>query len=630
MPGRMFSGLGALLWCAMASAAPPSLEMLLKPSDHTLMTLSPGGTYIAVTTRVDDRVMLAILDRRTSKVVRLLDPQKDGAIEHMVWANDERLFVRNSRTGYSVEQAYLEPYIMSINADGTRRRAFHADIVDMLIDDSEHILVARCAKSSLKGCWNYVQRTDNEGGRGGPRLAEAPMVDAHFMSDNVGQVRFAYSWDDADVQQLWMLDGGSWAQINDEAVTGIEVTPIGVSRDGRSGFLRSERTRGPDVIERVVFATGVREVVMGDPKLDPLHILWSADGTQPIGAAYGLGVPRARFWDASDPDAKVLLQLEAAFPDDAVAFTSGTRDGQHAIVSVWSDVDPGSYYLFDRDAKSTSLVARATPWLSPDQLAPSRPFAFTARDGIEITGYLTLPLAAVGRPPLVVMPHGGPFGVRDSWSYDEEVQTLAAHGYAVLRVNFRGSGGFGRSFEESGYRQWGRAMQDDVTDATRWAIAQGHGDAGTICIWGSSYGGYAALMGAAREPDLYRCLIATAAVTDLNLSWRWGDTRRSRWGRHFMAQAIGTDQKELHELSPVKHAASIRADVLLVHGKRDSRVSFEHAKAMLAAFERVGKRVEHDFIVNETHGIYGDANRLAYYRQVLAFLDARLRPRAAP
>ena len=606
------------------------MEMLLKPSEHTLMTLSPGGKYIAATTRVDDRLMLAIRERETSKLVRLLDPESRGAVEHMVWANDERLFLRNSRIGFAVKEAYLEPQIMSINADGTRRRAFYARIVDMLIDDSEHILIARCGKSSLKGCWNYVQRTDNEGSRGGTRIAEAPMVDANFMSDNVGQVRFAYSWDDEDLQQLWMLDGGSWAQINDEAITGIEALPIGVSRDGRNGFLLSERVAGPDVIERVVFATGGREVVMSDPKLDPLHILWSADGAQPIGAAYGLGVPRARFWDATDPDAKVLLQLEAAFPDDAVAFTSGTRDGEHAIVSVWSDVDPGSYYLFDRAARNTSLVARATPWLSPDELAPSRPITFATRDGIEMTGYLTIPLAAVGRPPLVVMPHGGPFGVRDSWSYDEEVQVLAANGYAVLRVNFRGSDGFGRSFEESGHRQWGLRMQDDVTDATRWAIAQGHADAGSICIWGTSYGGYAALMGAVREPDLYKCVVATAAVTDLNLSRKWGDTQRTRWGRHFMEQAIGKDQKELFELSPVKHAASIRADVLLVHGKRDSRVSFEHAKAMLAAFDRAGKAVEHDFIANETHGIHGDENRQAYYRQVLAFLDARLRPRTAP
>lgn len=623
-------GACALFLCAVAGATPPTLEELLKPSQHTQMKISPDGTYIAATSRVGDRVMLAVLDRKNNRLVRVMDPQKDGAVERVVWATDQRMFVMNSRPAFGVQEAFIEPGIMSVNADGTHRRVFYAQVVDMLIDDPEHILVARCSKQSMKGCWNYVQRANTEGRPVGPRIAEAPMVDAEFMSDNAGQVRFAYSWDDEDLQQLWMLHGGNWSLINDESRTGVEVLPVGVARDGSSGFLRSERLVGPDVIERVAFATGVREVVMSDPVLDPLHVLWSADGAQPIGAAYGLGVPRARFWDATDPDARLLLELEQAFPDDAVALISGTRDGRHAIVNVWSDVDPGTYYLLDRATKVTSLVARAAPWISPDQLATSRPISFRTRDGLDMTGYLTLPLGIAGRPPLVVMPHGGPFGVRDAWAYDEEVQILAAHGYAVLRVNFRGSDGFGRSFEESGYRQWGLRMQDDVTDATHWAIGNGHAAPGRICIWGTSYGGYAALMGAAREPELYRCVVATAAVTDLNISWRWGSIQRSRWGRNFLEQSIGKDRTALHEISPVRHAGSISADVLLVHGKRDRRVSFEHAKAMMAAFDLAGKNVENDFFGDETHGIHGEENRHAYYEQVLAFLDARLGPPAVP
>ena len=627
---RMVVGLGAMMWCAAAGAAPPTLEELLKPGQHTLMRMSPDGSYVAATSRVGDRVMLAIINRRTNKLVRVLDPGEEGRVESVVWATDERLFLMKSRPGVGVNESFVDPEIVSINVDGTRRRAFYASVVDMLIDDSEHILIARCARQSSKGCWNYVQRANNDGRPVGPRVAEAPMVDAGFVSDNRGEVRFAYSWNDADVQQLWLLNEGSWTQINDEARSGIESIPIGTSRDGRSGFLRSEHASGPDVIERIEFATGTRSTVMSDPKLDPLHILWSADGTQPIGAAYGLGVPRARFWDPSDPDAKLIVQLEAAFPEDSVALTSGTRDGQHSVVSVWSDVDPGSYYLLDRASKRTSLVARATPWLSPDVMAPARPISFTTRDGIAMSGYLTLPLEGVGRPPLIVLPHGGPFGVRDAWRFDEEVQILAAHGYAVLRVNFRGSDGLGRSFEESGFLQWGLRMQDDVTDATRWAISQGHAEAGRICIWGTSYGGYAALMGAVREPDLYKCVVATAAVTDLNISWKWGSVQRSRWGRHFMEHSIGKDPKQLREVSPVKHAGSIRADVLLVHGKRDSRVSFEHAKAMLAAFELAKKPIEHDFFTDETHGIHGDENRQEYYQLVLAFLDARLGPSMLP
>lgn len=624
-------GLGLLVWgaAAGASAATPSLEELLRPSEHTLLSLSPGGNYLAVTQRIDDRVVLAIIDRRTDTLIRALDPQKNGAVDRLSWVKDERLLLMNSRSGAGVEEAFLEPEIVAINVDGTRRRSFYADVVDTLLDDEEQILVRRCGRSSSKGCWYYVQRSDNDGRRVEGRVAEAPMVGASFMSDNRGEVRFAYGWDDEDTQQLWLLDAGNWTLINDEAVSRVEVLPVGISRDGMTGFLRSEQRAGPDVIEKVVFATGARQVVLSDPQLDPLHLLWSADGTQPIGAAYGLGVPRARFWDASDPDAVLIRKVEEAFPDDAVALTSGTRDGQHAVVLVWSDRDPGSYYLLDRAARRTTLLARAKTWLSPEDLASSQPISFMARDGTELHGYLTLPNAspagaAGGSPPLVVMPHGGPFGVRDAWAYDEEVQILAAHGYATLRVNFRGSDGHGRAFEEAGFRQWGRTMQDDVTDATRWAVAQGHADPARTCIWGSSYGGYAALMGAAQAPDLYRCVVATAAVTDLNLSWRWGDTQRSAWGKKFLDRAMGSEPRELLAASPVSRAGSIRADVLLVHGKRDRRVSYEHAKAMLAAFEKAGKPVEHEFFRNETHGIYGDENREAYYRRVLAFLDENI------
>lgn len=622
----------ALLLCAIAApaaAAPPALDDLLKPSEHTLVSMSPGGKYLAITKRLDDRVVLAIIERQSNTLLRTLDPEKNGAIDRVVWASDERLMVMNSRTGHAVEEAYLEPEIVSINVDGSRRRTFYADVVDTLLDDQEKILVRRCGKSSLKGCWYYVQQSDNEGGRAGERVADAPMVDASFMADNRGEVRFAYGWDNDDVQQLWLLDAGKWTQLNDESTSGVEVLPAGVSRDGSTGFLRSERLEGPDVIEKVDFATGARSVLLSDPLLDPLYLLWSADGSQPIGAAYGLGVPRGRFWDPSDPDAVLVKQLEAAFPEDSVALTSGARDGQHAVVAVWSDRDPGSYYLLDRAAKRTSLLTRAKPWLSPDELAPVSAVSLAARDGTALHGYLTLPLrgsnaAAAGPAPLVVMPHGGPFGIRDAWSYDEEVQILAARGYATLRVNFRGSDGRGRAFEESGFRQWGAAMQDDVTDATRWAIAQGHADPSRICIWGSSYGGYAALMGAALEPDLYRCVIATAAVTDLNLSWRWGDTQRSIWGQKFLERAMGKEPRALHLASPVSRAANIKADVLLVHGRRDTRVSYEHAKAMLAAFERAGKPVEHEFFRDETHGIYGDENRALYYGRALGFLDRNI------
>jgi len=611
-----------------AGAAPPTLEDILRPSQHTLVQISPGGRYIAATVRKpennENRMLLVVIDRETNKPVRVLDPEEKAEIGRMWWAGDDRLFVQTRWGGDTFQQYFVDPRVVAINVDGTDKRLLDAYILDIL--DDGHMLIERCAKWTSKGCFNFVQKVDTLGNRRGPRLVDAPAVNAWYFTDNAGNVLFASVWDDQDGRQtIWRRRGDAWEVFNEEAKSGVKIGLIGTSRDDRQVFLRTETAQGPDRIERMDLASGERTVVMSDPELDPDFVVWSADGRQPIGAAYGLGVPRARYWDAADPDAKLLRGIEAAFPDDAVAFANGSRDGKHIVVKVWGDRDPGSYYVLDRDTKRMDLIARAQPWLAPDTLARNRPIAFRSRDGLTLHGYLTLPLDTQVPPPLVVLPHGGPFDIEDGWAYDEETQLLAANGYAVLRINYRGSAGFGRAFQRSGYRQWGLKIMDDIIDGTRWALAEGQVDPKRACIWGTSFGGYAALMGAAQAPDLYRCAISTAGPTNLLITRKWGDTHRTAWGRHFLDEAVGDDEKMLYAQSPVSQVDRIQAPVMLVHGRHDDRVSFEHAKAMVEAMEKAGKPMETYFFGDETHGIYGEENRKEYYEHVLAFLRRHLR-----
>lgn len=620
------------LWCAPACAtSPPTTEALLRPAQHGLVKISPNGRYVAATVREQDRkhprVLLAIIDRETNTPVRVLDPEEKSEIGRVWWVGDDRLFVQTRWRGDMFQQYYTDPRVVAINVDGTGKRIIYDAIVDTLVDDDEHMLVERCAKSTTRGCLSYVQKVGTRGGVGGPRIVDAPAVGASFFTDNAGRVLFAHATDDNRNQRVWIRRGERWEIFNDESQSGVEIALIGVSRDDAQVFMQVERRDGPDRIERLTLATGERTVAMSDPKLDPAFVVWSADGRQPIGAAYGLGVPRARFWDPADPDAKLLRGMEAAFPQDAVAFIDGSRDGRHVVVKVWSDRDPGSFYMLDRDTRRMDLLAREKPWLDPEALARNEPIAFTTRDGIELHGYLTLPLAAASPPPLVVMPHGGPFGVRDEWAYDEESQLLAANGYAVLRVNYRGSDGFGRAFERAGHRQWGLKIMDDIVDATRWATASGRVDPARVCLWGTSFGGYASLMGVAREPDLFRCAISTAGATNLVVTRKWGDTQRTAWGRRYLDEAVGDDEQALFEQSPVRHVDRIRAPLLLVHGQHDDRVSFEHARAMVAAMEKARKPVDTLFFTDETHGIYGEENRREYYDRVLAFLRTHLATR---
>jgi acylaminoacyl-peptidase len=222
---------------------------------------------------------------------------------------------------------------------------------------------------------------------------------------------------------------------------------------------------------------------------------------------------------------------------------------------------------------------------------------------------------------MVVAPHGGPHGVRDYWSFDPYVQMMASRGYAVLQMNFRGSGGYGRSFLYEGYRHWGTTMQDDVTDVTQWAIDAGITSEDRVCIFGGSYGGYAAMMGAVREPDLYQCVIAYVGVYDLELMYKKGDIPTRESGLEYLRQAVGEDKEDLRARSPVHHLDKLKAPVLIVHGGEDFRVDIAHAYKLRKGLEKLDKPYEWLVKPNEAHGFYLPENRLELFERMIAFLD---------
>jgi dipeptidyl aminopeptidase/acylaminoacyl peptidase len=309
-----------------------------------------------------------------------------------------------------------------------------------------------------------------------------------------------------------------------------------------------------------------------------------------------------------------------------VQFGSHTRDGRNVIVVVEGDRNPGEFYLYDASKKKLSFLLSRQPWIKPEQLAPMEPAKFAARDGLALHGFLTRPFGkdSAKKLPLVVFVHGGPYGIYDTWRYDSTVQMLASRGYAVLQVNFRGSGGYGEKFRDAGWREWGGKMQDDVTDATHWAIAEGYADPGRICIFGASYGGYAALEGAVKEPDLYRCAIGYVGIYDLGMMYKRGDIPQSKFGKNYLKRALGENANELDERSPVAHVDRLKAKVMLIVGGSDSRVPEEQGKQMHFALR--GHNIEHEWIYqrNEAHGFYNETHTAEMYQKVLTFLDQQI------
>jgi dipeptidyl aminopeptidase/acylaminoacyl peptidase len=231
---------------------------------------------------------------------------------------------------------------------------------------------------------------------------------------------------------------------------------------------------------------------------------------------------------------------------------------------------------------------------------------------------------------MVVFVHGGPYGVRDDWDFDPYVQALATRGYAVLQVNFRGSGGYGYAFEKAGWREWGGKMQDDVTDATHWAINQGVADPNRICIFGGSYGGYAALEGAVKEPDLYKCAIGYVGVYDLALMRSRGDIPQSTYGNNYLKRVLGDDNHLLASRSPINQLGDLKARVMLIVGGEDRRVPAVQGMSLHMALAK--RRIAHEWIEKggESHGFYNEANFADLLTQMVQFVGSSIGAATSP
>jgi dipeptidyl aminopeptidase/acylaminoacyl peptidase len=244
---------------------------------------------------------------------------------------------------------------------------------------------------------------------------------------------------------------------------------------------------------------------------------------------------------------------------------------------------------------------------------------------MKIHGYLTQSPTQSAEKPLVVYVHGGPHGVRDYWGFDTDLQFMALSGYNVLQVNYRGSGGYGNQYQRAGYLQWGNNIQRDIIAGTEWAIAQGYGKAGNVCIVGVSFGAYSVVQSSILKPNLYRCGAAVAGVYDLSLLYKDGDTRKSGYGSSFLKRVVGEDEKLLASYSPSKNVGGLTTHLLIAHGTKDERAPISHAEALIAALKQANKPFEYLEFDDEAHGFYSPENQQVYKRKLQEYLATHLK-----
>ncbi len=617
---------------AVAQSAPPApvdVAPFVRKAAYVDVKISPKGDYFAVTVPLEDRTVLVILRRSDMKPTAKIEGGKDSVIYGFWWANDERIVASMAMKYGRDDKPFPNGELYAVNADGSRSMSLtgpaeytFARMYDSLRDDDRNVLIS--ATPYGENTKTLLEKLDIYSGQRSP-VAASPLGRAGFVTDTSGVARFAEGTDKDNSSKLFYRgrEGGDWRLINDENTSGLVEFALGLSQDGKRAYLRAERPGKPDALIAWDPATGQRTELLSDPIVDPYDTLTDSQDV-PIGARFMHDRVRNRFFDPNEPTAKLYRQLEKAFPNDAVLITSGTDDGKWLVLFVESDRNAGDYYLFDTVAKKVLPLFARRLWLDPANLAPNRSVEIIARDGVKLYGYMTLPPGQEsGTPqPMVLLPHGGPFGVFDEWWFDEESQLLAKAGYAVLRVNYRGSSNYGRDFHESGARQWGRKLQFDLTDATRWAIEQKIADPKRICIYGASYGAYAALMGAASEAGLYRCAVGYVGVYDM-VEHHKRVANDSRSNKIWVSQWFGP-RETMEAISVANMADKINVPVFLAAGGKDEIAPIAQSEKMEKALKAAGVPVETLYYPQEGHGFYTEEHRRAFYSKLLNFLSGHL------
>ena len=642
----------ALCGCAVAlNAEPVPLSDLARHAQYKAVKISPDGTHLAATSVLKDgQTVLSVVDLVTKKGANVLPRQNEDVLDFW-WASPNRVLYTEAEHDGGWDKPIPTGELYAVNADGGGQDMLYgyrktgmeagthiqhataengsAQFLSRIAGDPDHVLVeiTDWAASGQLGAFTAVYKMDVRDGRKF-KVATAPMREASYLADHKGNVRFAFADDLQGKREIYMrpAQGGDWELLY-QASTDRDL-PLAFSADDSVVWFECPGAESGFGVCKFDPATKKMTNVWSNPGVEMDDLAQGLARDSIMGVRFVAGRPALSVFDAKSADAQALIALMQQYPGEDVQFVSGTDDGSKAIALVQADADPGTFFLYDRASnKFTPLLQRAS-WIDPAKLASKQPVTLTARDGLKLHGYISFPPGQENAKhlPMVVFVHGGPYGVRDDWSFDPYVQAMATRGYAVLQVNYRGSGGYGYAFEKAGYREWGGKMQDDVTDATRWAVAQGIADPNRICIYGGSYGGYAALEGAVKEPDLYKCAIGYVGVYDLPKRVGRRDDWVTSYDTENWERTIGTDETVLAQHSPIYQLGNLKAKVMLIVGGKDRVVLPGQGENLHAAL--LARHIPHEWLYypDEWHGFYTEEHIQEVFTRVDAFLDANIGP----
>jgi acetyl esterase/lipase len=651
LPGALALKLSALLLCASTWAAQspaPKIPVgdFAREPDITAAKLSPDGKFMGYLFVHDGRQEVSFLDLATERA-RYYNPGY-GQMLGFNWVSDERVVV-SMWGGLGAINRNTDGWV---GLTGSVRYFSRRGSTDLLYaneavylsgrDPRRVLLLDRNTYHGERVLYPDLLTIDTKNGDYHQLIKNPGRVIA-WMADWEGTVRYGLTWENKTSQLIYREKAEApWQTLPGLGEIGQEHSLLGLDRTGRILHVGQAGLKG----RWAIFPFDLEKKQMGEPIFDhdeydivppdfnpyyagvPLAAaVYSPKARVLLGVRYVTEGPR-QFW--FDPAMENLQkQIDGLHPDLTNRIVSMDYDENRLLVLSWSDREPGFYSLVDLASQKIKPIGRRMPWIKSEQMAEMFPIECRARDGLALRGYLTLPPSGAKKNlPLVMFVHGGPW-VRDVWGFDPTVQFLASRGYAVLQINYRGSSGYGLEFSAKGKGAIGGAIQDDITDAVRWVIKQGIADAQRIAIMGASYGGYSTLFALAKDPELYRCGVDIAGVTDWPDLLKERDKPENQISYAYWEKRLGDLQDEkvirrLAEVSPVNFAGEIKAPLLIVHGKEDRVVPIAQAKKIATLLKKLGRKPETLYFDDLGHAIPDNKQGVEFYTKLEAFLAANL------
>jgi dipeptidyl aminopeptidase/acylaminoacyl peptidase len=597
------------------------LEDFFRNPEKTTFRMSPNGEYFSYLAPWETRLNVFIQKVGEASAIRITS-ETERDIAGYLWKGNNRILFLKDTGG---DENY---HLYGVDPDGSNLAGLtvfekvRTEFIDDLKDDEDEVIIGLNKRDPTVFDPYRLNVFTGEM----TMLAENPGNIVGWMTDHDGKLRLAFVTD--GVNNTILYRDTEEETFRPVLTTSFKerVSPAMFTFDNKMVYALSNL--GRDKTALVVFdvANGKeQEVLFKTDEADIEGVDYSRKDKKLLSVSWTTDMDKEHFFDTEAEAMK--KELETKLPGYQIFKGSNNKAEDKFMLRTYSDRSSGAYYFYDKNTKELTKLAELSPWLNENDLCVMKPISYTSRDGLTIQGYLTLPIGSKPENlPVVINPHGGPWA-RDYWGFNPEVQFLANNGYAVLQMNFRGSTGFGKAFWEASFKQWGRTMQDDITDGVKWLIDQGIADPDRIAIYGGSYGGYATLAGLTLTPELYAAGVDYVGVSNM---FTFMKTIPPYWKPmlEMLYEMVGHPEKDslmLAEVSPVFHVDKITAPLFVAQGANDPRVNKDESDQIVAALKSRGIDVEYMVKDNEGHGFANEENRFDFYRAMITFLDKHLK-----